>query len=125
MPPFLELTGVYRRFPAGDEEIAVLKDVNLRIGMTAQVRIILARAQNVLSIPVSALGPADGEGRHAVSVLRDGMSRKTVIRTGLTDKVHVQVLEGLADGDQIIIGDSGAGDLPVENATGRPQRRGM
>ncbi len=100
-------------------------DHALRIGMTAQVRIILARAQDVLSIPVSALGPADGEGRHTVSVLRDGMSRKAVIRTGLTDKVHVQVLEGLADGDQIIIGDSGAGDLPVENATGRPRRGGM
>ena len=40
MPPFLELTGVYRRFPAGDEEIAVLKDINLRIEAGEMVAII-------------------------------------------------------------------------------------
>jgi len=100
-------------------------DHALRIGMTAQVRIVLARAQDVLSIPVSALDATTVEGQRTVSVLRDGVPRKTVIRTGLTDKVHVQVMEGLDEGDQIIIGDSGAGDLPVETATGRPRHGGM
>ncbi len=40
MPPFLELAGVYRRFPAGDEEIAVLKDINLCIEAGEMVAII-------------------------------------------------------------------------------------
>ncbi len=36
----LELSGVWRRFPAGDEEIAVLKDINLRIEAGEMVAII-------------------------------------------------------------------------------------
>ncbi len=96
-------------------------DHALRIGMTAQATIVLATAQNALCIPVSALGPAAGDGRVMVSVLRGEIQERVAIRTGISDKVHVQILDGLQDGDVVVVSDSSAADLPVENAT-RPRR---
>lgn len=96
-------------------------DHALRIGMTAQATIVLARAQNALCIPVSALGPVGEDGRPTVSVLRGETRELVSIRTGISDKVHVQILEGLQDGDVVVVGDSSSKDLPVETVT-RPRR---
>lgn len=96
-------------------------DHALRIGMTAQATIVLAKAQNALCIPVSALGPPAGDGRVMVSVLRGEIQEQAAIRTGLSDKIHVQVLEGLQDGDVVVVSDSSSKDLPVETVT-RPRR---
>lgn len=97
-------------------------DHALRIGMTAQATIVLNRAQNALCIPASALGPVGADGRGTIAVLRGETQEQIPIRVGISDKVHVQILEGLQDGDVIVVSDSSAADLPVENATRR--RRG-
>ncbi len=78
----------------------------LRIFMTAQVSIVLGEAQGALSIPLSVLGEDRGNGRYEVRVLTRDRSESRLIRTGLRDNVYIQVLEGLREGERIVIGDS-------------------
>jgi len=98
-------------------------DQTLRVSMTAQVSIVLNRAQKALSIPVSALGDKDGDGRYRVRVLQGDQAIQRSIRPGITDNVQIQVLEGLKEGERVIIGDSAS--LPATQTTnhGPPPRR--
>lgn len=98
-------------------------DHTLRVSMTAQVSIVLNREQKTLSIPVSALGDKDKDGRYRVRVLQGDQAVQRPIRTGITDNVQIQVLEGLKEGEMVIIGDSAS--LPASQTTnhGPPPRR--
>ncbi|QLF92553.1 efflux RND transporter periplasmic adaptor subunit [Pseudomonas sp. ABC1] len=86
------------------------EDGRLRISMTAEVNIVLDQAKAVPSIPVAALGSANRDGSYTVQVLRgDGRMEPRDIRTGLEDSLNVQVLEGLALGEKIVLGDAAQG----------------
>lgn len=78
----------------------------LRIFMTAQVSIVLGEAKEALAIPLSVLGDSKGQGRYEVRVLDHGHPEDRVIKTGLKDNIYVQVLDGLEQGDQVVVGDS-------------------
>jgi len=94
-------------------------DHKLRISMTAEVTIILDEAKGVLIIPETALGAKDGQGRYAVQVLgQDGGVETRSVTTGLSDSVNVQVVEGLREGDRVILG-SADGDAAVEQESQR------
>lgn len=85
----------------------------LRISMTAEVTIVLDEAKDVLLIPESALGAKDGPGTYSVRVLAgDDRVEVRKVRTGLTDSVNIQVLDGVAEGDRVILGESGADAVP-------------
>lgn len=85
-------------------------DGRLRTYMTAQVNIVLGRAEGVLTIPAAALGPRDADGFHSVRVPgADGQVARRKVRIGLNDKVTAQVLEGLAEGDLVVTGEGRAG----------------
>ncbi|WLQ12078.1 efflux RND transporter periplasmic adaptor subunit [Hahella aquimaris] len=83
-------------------------DHSLRVAMTAQVSIIINRQPQTLSIPISALDPDQeiGGAQHKVRVLVNGQPEDRTIETGIRDNVYVQVLSGLNDGDNVILGDS-------------------
>ncbi|WP_153076746.1 macrolide transporter subunit MacA [Paraburkholderia bonniea] len=82
----------------------------LRIAMTAQVGIVQATAQKTLTIPVAALGIKDKNGAYTVRVIgKDGLAQPRTVRTGINNNVRVQVLAGLSEGEQVVIGDAGAG----------------
>lgn len=78
----------------------------LKVSMTAQVVIVLHRAPQSLCIPVSALEKNKKDGTSFVRVLERDKPVVRKIRTGITNGVQVQVLDGLHDGEKIIIGDS-------------------
>jgi macrolide-specific efflux system membrane fusion protein len=80
------------------------QDRRLRIGMTAQVTVVLNQARNALSIPVAALGRRAGDGRYAVRVAQaDGAVRTVTVAIGINDRLNVQVLDGLQEGDSVVI----------------------
>lgn len=94
-------------------------DHKLRISMTAEVTIVLNEARNVLTIPETALGSKDEQGRYAVRVLSpEGRPETRAVRTGLTDSVRAQVLEGLEQGESVILGEADA-DAIVEQESNR------
>ncbi|MBV4477679.1 macrolide transporter subunit MacA [Pseudomonas sp. B2M1-30] len=81
-------------------------DHRLRISMTAQVRVVLDTAQSVLTIPVAALGPRNSDGSFPVRVLdAKGQAQARNVQTGINNNVKVQINEGLAEGDRVVIGD--------------------
>lgn len=83
-------------------------DGKLRISMTAQVSIIAAQAKNALSIPSAALGAKDADGRREVRVLvQQGGSQPRVetrkVKIGLNNRVNAEVLDGLQEGDTVLL----------------------
>ncbi|WP_036666596.1 efflux RND transporter periplasmic adaptor subunit [Paludibacterium yongneupense] len=80
-------------------------DGKFRISMTAQVNIVLAKARAALIVPASALGPRAGDGRYAVQVV--GADGRTVharqIRIGINNHVNAQILDGLQEGERVVI----------------------
>ena len=82
-------------------------DHRLRIAMTAQVRIVLDTAQAALMVPVAALGPRNNDGGYSLRVLdAKGRAVSREVKTGINNNVKVQILEGLAEGDKVVIGDA-------------------
>lgn len=84
-------------------------DGRLRVAMTAQVHIVVAQAPQALAVPAAALGAADADGRPTVRVLLgEGRAQRIdtrAVRTGLNNRVHVQILEGLQEGERVITGE--------------------
>ena len=78
------------------------KDRTLRIGMTAQVSIVLEAVDDALSVPVGAV--TDGPDGPSLQVMVGETAQTRAVETGLSDKVQVQIIKGLSEGDQVIIG---------------------
>jgi macrolide-specific efflux system membrane fusion protein len=74
--------------------------------MTAQVAIVLTEAKQVLSIPVSALQDKGKDGRQTVKVLVAGVPQVRIIKIGFSNNVNVQVIDGLREGEIVIIGEA-------------------
>ncbi len=95
-------------------------DHKLRIFMTAQVSIVLGQVKQALSIPMSVLGSDRGSGRYEVRVIKGGQAEPRMIKTGLKDNIYIQVLSGLDETDQVVVGDS---QSAAADASTREQRR--
>lgn len=88
----------------------------LRISMTTQVNIVLAESPKALLIPSTALGRKDRDGRYEVRVLDEhGMAVPRKIKIGLNNKSDAEVLEGLGEGDQVVLGQADAGATASSN----------
>lgn len=115
--------------------------------MTAQVFFVSAAAKNALLVPVSALHPvgrrggarqgsaqpggaADASGkpatkRYAVQVLEpDGSTSRRIVEVGVMNRIDAQIVSGLKEGDQVIIGSRRNGSSPSSGRFRRPARLG-
>lgn len=84
----------------------VLLDVDnpdgaLMTDMTAQVQFVEGHARNALTIPLAAL--RDGDRVRVVN--ERGAVEERQLRIGLRDRMRVQVLTGLAEGERLLVGD--------------------
>ena len=93
----------------------------LRPAMTAQVSVIISGVRGVLSMPSAGLGEKTADGRYKVKVLNpDGRTTsEKLVRVGVNDNVHAQVLDGLKAGDKVVVAD--AQDTSI---TGMPAPKG-
>lgn len=87
----------------------------LKVSMTAQVAIVLNQVKQALCIPASALRDTQKDGRFTVMVLVGDVAETRTIRTGISNNVQVQVLEGLREGEKVVVGDSAT--LPTADKT--------
>ncbi len=108
-------------------------DRRFRIDMTAQVYIIINQAKNTLLIPSAALQSDDKRKNTEtanidtnvktakVRVLKpNGEVIEKIVKTGINNRVNVQILSGLDKGDEVILGEE---DLE-KNKGGRGGRGG-
>lgn len=72
--------------------------------MTVQVDVETGAAQGVLAMPMVALGEREADGRFQVTVLdKDGKQSTRKVRAGLQDGNKVQVLDGLKEGERVLL----------------------
>lgn len=94
----------------------------LRIGMTAEVTIVLAEASDVLTIPATALGPRTEGGGRSVSVYdpATGLTEARVVKVGLNTNVTAEILTGLEEGERVV---AAAASAPATSASSGGGRR--
>ena len=91
-------------------QYTVLLDVEnpdgaLMAEMTTQVFFVAGQASQVLSVPLAALDETPEEGLRLAQVLNGkGQVEARQVRTGLSDRLRVQILEGLNEGERLVIG---------------------
>jgi HlyD family secretion protein len=73
----------------------------LRSGMYATVTFAVERAEDALLVPAAALGTR--AGARGVFVVDGDTARFRALRTGIEDGEAVQVLEGLAEADRVVV----------------------
>ncbi|WP_177307624.1 efflux RND transporter periplasmic adaptor subunit [Pseudoduganella namucuonensis] len=91
-------------------------DGGLRIGMTAQVSVVLARASQVVTVARAALGEPRPDGRYVVRVLKEGRFETREVRAGLGDHLNIQILDGLKAGERVLPPDGPAPDAASADA---------
>lgn len=88
--------------------------------MTAQVFFIVAEAKNALLVPTAALQRLEGNRYQATVLHGDGRQEIRQVKVGVNDRIQAQVLEGLSEGDALLL-QTGA----AFNKTGANSMRGM
>jgi HlyD family secretion protein len=113
--------------------------LKLKPGMTATVNVEIARADDVLKVPTSALRftPADDAGAQAgapggrssggrVWVLDEGQPRAVAVKPGVTDGATTAIVDGsLSEGTRVITGAAASTTASAQSSSPFiPQRRG-
>lgn len=81
--------------PAPDEPVI------LRPGMFVRTFIVTAEKKGVLTVPRRSVSSTESEDFVFVAV--DGIARRREVRLGVSEGTRVEVLEGLSEGDQVIV----------------------
>ena len=72
-------------------------DSQLRIGMTAEVNIVVTERDNALLVPATAV--VDGH----VWTVRDGQLHRQPVRAGISGEARIEILSGLAENDVVVV----------------------
>lgn len=84
----------------GRARISVDQAGELRTGMFVEAEILAAERQ-ALAIPITAIGSSpDG---NTVMRVKDGLVERVIVTTGIRDRGLVEIVEGLAAGDQVVL----------------------
>lgn len=85
----------------------------LREDMTVSVEVETARRERALVLPLAALRTALPDGSAAVMVSDQGRARSRAVKLGLRTLDAAEVVEGLAEGDVVLIGGNPRADAGV------------
>jgi hypothetical protein len=95
-------------------------DARVRPGMTANIKIPVASADNVMAVPLAAVftekSPQTGEYERFVYVQQDGSMEKRNVKVGVSDYFFAEVQEGLAAGEIVAL------ELPKEEREKKQQQ---
>jgi macrolide-specific efflux system membrane fusion protein len=117
-------------------------DKVLKADMTAQVTVVVAGAQDVVTVPTAALDPAPAQvalrpgmkpqpappvmirrspDQHMVLVVdAKGQPQPRLVRIGLDNKITAQVLSGLQPGEKVVVGQASSTPTLQANQPGGP-----
>jgi HlyD family secretion protein len=94
-------------------------DPALRPAMTAKVDILTATSENAITAPIQAVvkRTLDDEGEElegsaakgveesdVVYVIKDNEATVRTVETGVSDELHVEIIDGLTEGEEVIVG---------------------
>ena len=103
-------------------KIRVLNQENLRPGMTATVDIETKRADNIIAVPIQAVTiRADTENLsnqiECVFLYREGEVVLSKVETGIQDVNNIEIISGIKEGDEVILGPYNLVSKVLENKT--------
>nr|MDM9106729.1 hypothetical protein [Escherichia coli] len=70
---------------------------------TAQVTLITDEAQNTLLVPIQAVHRNEGKKQQVLVLAADGRLEPRNVKTGITNSVDIQILEGLNVGENVVL----------------------
>jgi len=79
------------------------ENVELRLGMTADIEIKVEERRGVLAIPVGSIF-TDGNGGKWVFLLKDSKIEKREILTGLENDEYAEIVQGVSEGETVVMG---------------------
>ena len=84
------------------------RDRRLRLGMSANVSIVLAHRDAVLIVPTPAVSTS--AGRSTVQVVRDdGTIDRVEVGVGVSSGTRVEITSGLREGEKVVVGGASSG----------------
>ncbi|MCC5919815.1 MAG: efflux RND transporter periplasmic adaptor subunit [Cyclobacteriaceae bacterium] len=96
------------------ELVTPAKPFPFRPGMTASVEIITQTKENALSVPLAAVttrqknnndeAAEQDDVKEIVFLVEGDAVREVEVKTGLSDFKYIEIIEGLKEGDQIVVG---------------------
>jgi len=105
----------------------VLLDVDnsdnaLMAEMTTQVFFVASQVKDALTAPVAALlGTSSTDKQIARVVGKNGRIEERQVQLGISDRLRVQVLDGLNEGDRLLIGPADGNGGGVDHTPDRTQ----
>ncbi|MFC2002245.1 efflux RND transporter periplasmic adaptor subunit [Chloroflexota bacterium] len=91
---------------------AIPEDFQLREGLTITVSIIVDERNNALLVPNSAI-TTQGRQTFVQVPAADGTPEQRMIQTGISDYQFTEVIEGLSEGEQIIVPEGTTSSTPT------------
>lgn len=76
-------------------------DPRVRVGMSAEAKITVQKAENALIVPSEAI--TQGRGRTSVMMVVGDALKEVPVSTGLSDGFMTEIIEGLREGDKILV----------------------
>ena len=91
-------------------KIRILDNTNFRPGMTASVEVQTKLVKDVISVPIQAVTTRkdtakneDNKKVECVFLFGNSMANFTIVKTGIQNDKYIEVLEGIADSDVVIV----------------------
>lgn len=81
--------------------INVAGSSELRPGYNVDLKVRTAEDKKALVVPFEAL--VEKNGKTSVYVVRDGKAHLQVVKTGISDNTHIQVISGLKKGEKVVV----------------------
>ena len=94
------LTGGVKQYPTV-VKLEDLKNQEIKPGMTAEAKVLVGVLENVLVVPVQAI--AEHKGEFFAFVQKAGNITLEKVKIGENNETHVQILEGLVEGDRVAL----------------------
>lgn len=82
--------------------VGLPKDDALRVGLSAEVRVVSQSAENVITVPVAAVTFEEGIGYVQFYNDKKELERKTVV-VGINDGKFIEISEGVEEGEIVLI----------------------
>lgn len=79
----------------------------LRIAMTAQVTLLAGEGKNTLLVPIQAVHKTDGNKQQVQVLTGNGKLETRQVKTGITNSVDIQILDGLKVGENVVLSQPG------------------
>lgn len=82
--------------------IDLKNDAALKVGMSAEVRLVKSNARDVVTIPMSVVSFDENNTPYVLKENEEGNAVRVDIKTGINNGLIVEVKEGVADGETIL-----------------------